>query len=188
MSKRRDAIRNEQLILDTAQTLFDTSNVEAVSMKKIAETAQIGTGTLYRHFSSKSDICSALLAHEVTRMFERIAQRKKQISDPHELLRFIFLSLIELMEKNVALIKEIERTDKQKRVMMQTPFYIKLKEEVMACVIALDVVKDADFLTDMLINSFSADVFEYQHYVKQIPSEQFVDRILKIFIRGIQSN
>ncbi|PCF41636.1 TetR/AcrR family transcriptional regulator [Staphylococcus delphini] len=187
MSKRSDAVRNEQLILKTAKTLFDMHPVEQVSMKKIAETAQIGIGTLYRHFSNKSDICSALLAHEVTQMFERIVRQKQKLDDAHEQLRFIFLSLIKLMEDNVDLLKEIERTDKQKRVMMQTPFYVKLKKEVMDCVIALNIVKDTDFLTDMLINSFSADVFEYQHYVKGIPSEQFVDRILKIFIRGLQS-
>ncbi|HEC2145083.1 TPA: TetR/AcrR family transcriptional regulator [Staphylococcus delphini] len=187
MSKRRDAIRNEQLILRTAKSLFDTHTVEKVSMKKISETAQIGTGTLYRHFSHKSEICSTLLTHEVTQMFERITRQKQKRDDSHEQLRFIFLSLIKLMEDNVHLLKEIERTDKQKRVMMQTPFYVKLKEEVMDCVVALNVVNDPDFLTDMLINSFSADVFEYQHYVKGIPSEQFVDRILKIFIRGVQS-
>ncbi|MDE9798667.1 TetR/AcrR family transcriptional regulator [Staphylococcus delphini] len=187
MSKRSDALRNEQHILTTAQTLFNAATVEKVSMKKIAETAQIGTGTLYRHFSNKSDICSTLLAHEVTQMFARIDRYQQKVDDPHEQLRFIFLSLIKLMEDNVNLLKEIERTDKQKRVMMQTPFYVKLKEEVMACVTQLNIVKDPDFLSDMLINSFSADVFEYQHYVKGIPSEQFVDRILKIFIRGVQS-
>ncbi|CAD7358645.1 MULTISPECIES: TetR/AcrR family transcriptional regulator [Staphylococcus] len=187
MAKRSDAIKNEQLIMKTAQTLFNNNEVEKVSMKKIAETAQIGTGTLYRHFSDKSEICHALLEHHIEAMFEKIEQQKQRVSDQQEVLRFIFLTLIQLMEDHVDLLKEIERKDKQNRVMMQTPFYLKLKDEAVACITQLNIVSDPDFHADLLLNSFSADVFEYQHYVKKIPSEQFVDRVLKIFVRGVQS-
>lgn len=186
MSKRSDAIKNEQHIMKTAHDLFNANDVESVSMKKIAQTAQIGTGTLYRHFSNKSEICSALLGQHIRQMFEKIKVQQQQ-KDPQERLRYIFLSLIAIMEDHVNLIKEVERTDKQNRVMMQTPFYLKLKEEVISCITQLDIVTDPDFHADILLNSFSADVFEYQHYVKKIPSEQFVDRILKIFVRGVQS-
>ena len=72
MAKRSDAIKNEQLIMKTAQTLFNNNEVEKVSMKKIAETAQIGTGTLYRHFSDKSEICHALLEHHIEAMLSLI--------------------------------------------------------------------------------------------------------------------
>lgn len=188
MSKRSDAIKNEKLIIKTANELFNMYGVDSISMKKIAEAAQIGKGTLYRHFSNKSDICSALLSQEIEHMFNQIDYKKKIQTDQQELLRFIFLPLIEIMEKNVSLIKEIERSDKKNRVLMQTPFYVKLKSEVMSCITKMDIVNDPDFHADILLNSFSADVFEYQHYVKKIPSKQFVDRILKIFVRGIQSS
>lgn len=50
-SERRDATKNRQLILNTAQRLFEQYGVEAVSMNQIAIEAQIGPGTLYRIMS-----------------------------------------------------------------------------------------------------------------------------------------
>ncbi|MDJ1153507.1 TetR/AcrR family transcriptional regulator [Macrococcus caseolyticus] len=183
---RSDALKNRHFILETAQTLFRNQSVESVSMKMIATNANIGTGTLYRHFSNKADLCMALIDKDVATLFESIDKYKASEDDLQEQLRFILLNFIELKERNIELLEEIERAGKRGRVLMNIPFYERLKNEVFHIITEMNIVNDPDFHTDILLNSFSADVFDYQNKVKGIASTQFVDRILKIFIRGIK--
>lgn len=57
---RKDAQANREKILTTAATLFRAKSVATVSMKDIATAAGIGTGTLYRNYPNKSELCLAL--------------------------------------------------------------------------------------------------------------------------------
>src|SRR5688572_18376205 len=48
-SKRKDARRNKETLLDAAAAVFVTSGVEA-PVRDIAAKAGVGLGTIYRHF------------------------------------------------------------------------------------------------------------------------------------------
>ena len=50
--ERQDAVKNRARILETAHDLFARYGVESVSMNRIAQEAEVGAGTLYRHFGS----------------------------------------------------------------------------------------------------------------------------------------
>jgi AcrR family transcriptional regulator len=69
-SERKDAAVNRRLILATAQGLFDSHGVDSVSMHQIAKAAGIGQGTLYRRYSSKSELCIDLLMESFQRLQE----------------------------------------------------------------------------------------------------------------------
>jgi len=69
-SERKDAAINRQLILSTAQQLFDSHGVDSVSMHQIAKAAGIGQGTLYRRYSNKSELCIDLLMESFQRLQE----------------------------------------------------------------------------------------------------------------------
>ncbi|MCK8436619.1 TetR/AcrR family transcriptional regulator [Streptomyces sp. D2-8] len=63
-SKRKDARRNQQVLLDAAATVFVTSGVEA-PVRDIAAEAGVGVGTIYRHFPTRADLVIAVYRHQV---------------------------------------------------------------------------------------------------------------------------
>ena len=62
--KRADAQRNVEFLLKAAKTVFATSGVDAPA-KEITDLADVGVGTLYRHFPRRSDLVAAVLQHEI---------------------------------------------------------------------------------------------------------------------------
>lgn len=63
-SKRKDARRNQQTLLDAAAAVFVTSGVEA-PVRDIAAKAGVGMGTVYRHFPTRADLVIAVYRHQV---------------------------------------------------------------------------------------------------------------------------
>ncbi|MGW6738982.1 TetR/AcrR family transcriptional regulator [Streptomyces sp. NPDC055013] len=63
-SKRVDAVRNQQILLDAAAEVFVTSGVDA-PIREIAARAGVGLGTLYRHFPTRADLVTAVYRHQI---------------------------------------------------------------------------------------------------------------------------
>jgi AcrR family transcriptional regulator len=63
-SRRADARRNEQTLLDAAAAVFVSSGVEA-PVREIAARAGVGMGTIYRHFPTRADLVVAVYRHQV---------------------------------------------------------------------------------------------------------------------------
>ena len=63
-SKRVDAVRNRQRILQAARAAFSDLGAEA-SMSEIARRSGVGPATLYRNFATRRDLLEAVLADEV---------------------------------------------------------------------------------------------------------------------------
>ena len=61
---RADARRNMDALLDAALAVFATSGVDA-PVREIAARANVGMGTLYRHFPQRSDLIVAVFRHQV---------------------------------------------------------------------------------------------------------------------------
>ena len=88
---RADAVRNHQKILETAEHMFAKHGL-GVSVDDIADQANIGIGTLYRHFPTKQALIAALAAAH----FEQFAGRAEQLArSPHPTAAL--RELIELM-------------------------------------------------------------------------------------------
>ena len=58
--KRREFEHREQVILGAALGLFDRDDWLSVTVDQIADAAEIGKGTIYKHFSSKEDLYARL--------------------------------------------------------------------------------------------------------------------------------
>jgi len=63
-SPRRDALRNRKLLLASAREVFAEDGVEA-RLDEIARRAGVGSGTLYRHFSTREALVEAIFAERV---------------------------------------------------------------------------------------------------------------------------
>src|SRR5579859_2567681 len=61
---RADARRKEQALLAAAASVFVTSGVEA-PVRDIAAAADVGIGTIYRHFPTRADLVVAVYRHQV---------------------------------------------------------------------------------------------------------------------------
>ncbi len=57
---RVDAVRNRERILEAAEAVFSVEGVSA-PIDRVAERAEIGVGTVYRHFPTKEDLFEAIV-------------------------------------------------------------------------------------------------------------------------------
>jgi AcrR family transcriptional regulator len=63
-SRRKDARRNEQALLDAAAAVFVEAGVQA-PVRRIAARAGVGVATIYRHFPTRADLIVAVYRHQV---------------------------------------------------------------------------------------------------------------------------
>ncbi|HEX6132724.1 MAG TPA: helix-turn-helix domain-containing protein [Longimicrobiales bacterium] len=70
--REREFMRREKEILDAALDLFSTEHWQAVTVEQIAERAEIGKGTVYKHFQSKDEIYARLASDFHRRALEKL--------------------------------------------------------------------------------------------------------------------
>jgi AcrR family transcriptional regulator len=70
---RADARRNREAVVSAAKQLFADQGLEA-QMPEIAKAANVGVGTVYRHFPTKDHLVAAL----ATDRFERLAAKGRE--------------------------------------------------------------------------------------------------------------
>src|SRR5919204_6078596 len=72
-SLRADARRNREAVIAAAKKLFAAHGLEA-QMPDVAKAANVGVGTVYRHFPTKDDLIAAMAAER----FERLAEKARE--------------------------------------------------------------------------------------------------------------
>lgn len=63
-TKRADAVTNRARILEVAQSVFAERGLE-LEMNEVAARANLGVGTLYRHFANREDLVRAIVRRAV---------------------------------------------------------------------------------------------------------------------------
>lgn len=82
---RRDAQYNRVHILNVARQAFRTNGVD-VSMDAVAKLAEVGPGTLYRHFPNKDALLASLLVDHYEVLDRRRVEIEALDSDPARVL------------------------------------------------------------------------------------------------------
>ncbi|MGW7006860.1 TetR/AcrR family transcriptional regulator [Streptomyces sp. NPDC054933] len=99
-SKRADARRNKETLLDAAAAVFVTSGVEA-PVRDIAARAGVGMGTIYRHFPTRADLIVAVYRHQIEACAEAGPALLATSATPHAALgRWINLFVDFLVTKH----------------------------------------------------------------------------------------
>src|SRR5436190_5848907 len=75
-AQRVDARRNREAVFAAAKKLFADQGFDA-QMPDVAKAANVGVGTVYRHFRTKEELIAALAADR----FERMAEKARESLD-----------------------------------------------------------------------------------------------------------
>lgn len=70
--RNRQKAETRKLILKNARILFETLGYEKTTIRGIASHAGIGLGTIYKHFSQKSDVLAASFCDDIEGILENV--------------------------------------------------------------------------------------------------------------------
>jgi AcrR family transcriptional regulator len=92
--KRADAVSNRARIIEAALAVFAERGLD-MEVGEIASRADLGIGTLYRHFANREDLLRAILTHTLNDTLAQFrAAAAETIDDPRAaLLAFVLVGL-----------------------------------------------------------------------------------------------
>ena len=93
---RSDATRNRERLIEAAKTVLAGGGPNA-SLEAVAREAEVGVGTLYRHFPTREALFQAVYRREVEQLIE-LANALKVQSGALEALRHWVHALVDLVE------------------------------------------------------------------------------------------
>lgn len=98
--KEREKLRRRNLIVDAAEEIISELGFENATMDQIAERAEVGKGTLYLHFKSKSAIYLAICERGSSRLNEMIAAILTRDITGIEMVKEIGEKYLSFVQKN----------------------------------------------------------------------------------------
>jgi AcrR family transcriptional regulator len=88
--KQREFERREEDLLDTALELFSQPNWESVTIDQIAKAADVGKGTIYKHFASKDELLFRLMLQFYRGLLQAFHQEFGEDEDILQRFRRVF--------------------------------------------------------------------------------------------------
>lgn len=92
---RADSVRNRERVLEAAKVVFSAGGPDA-SLEAVARRAEVGIGTLYRHFPTREALFEAVYRREVEQLGE-LAEQLRAEAEPVDALRRWLRSNVELV-------------------------------------------------------------------------------------------
>jgi AcrR family transcriptional regulator len=103
---RADSIRNRELLLDAAASVFSAGGPQA-SLEAVAREAGVGIGTLYRHFPTREALFEAVYRHEVDLLGDLAEQLVKE-EQPVGALKTWLLANVRLVAAKRGMIEALQ--------------------------------------------------------------------------------
>ena len=97
---RADALRNREALIDAAKAAFAETGPE-VSLEEIARRADVGIGTLYRHFPTRDAVIEAVYRREVDQLADAATALLKEHAPLDAFRRWLKLSIAYLDTKKL---------------------------------------------------------------------------------------
>lgn len=96
---RADAKRNHDRIISAAVAVFGERGMDA-SLDEIAARAEVGAGTLYRHFPTREDLVDAVIKSWMEQIQELAEKAAVSELAPRELLTDWFVTFVSRISRN----------------------------------------------------------------------------------------
>lgn len=168
---RADACKNRALLLATAQRLFAEKGVNAVTMSDIAEAAGVGKGTLYRHFTSKADLCQVLTDEDQRDLQNRTLLRLRALGDPLPDLDWFLREVIAFVVRN----REIVFAEAALGALPVHPAHQWWRQTIRGLLARIDPPIDLDYTTDLLFIMLDPRTIHYQLTVRRSSAARIAD-------------
>lgn len=185
-TKRLDARRNQDKILSTvAQMIREDDDVEAMKMTTIAKRAEVGVGTLYRHFANKSILCQAVIDNQIGEMLNDIeTYLSEHANDPlYDRIHGILEIFLTLKENNLNLLNFIEKNGLKTNAISGAPFYYDLYQYIQREMEKESELVDIELKIDMLLNAFSSDMYMFERFTRGYSKEEYLKKLLNIYLK-----
>jgi AcrR family transcriptional regulator len=173
--QRADAARNRRKLMEVAQTLFNEQGVANVTMSEIAQSASVGKGTLYRHFSDKATLCHAML-DEAMRNFQQATLLYLRNSDnPANALRWFLGEAVAYVDEHIELLREAATAGDTPY--LEHPAHIWFRQTIFSLLQRIGVQGDLDYMTDTLYVMLDVRTIRFQRQMRGYERERIVDGI-----------
>jgi AcrR family transcriptional regulator len=167
--ERADAARNRQRVLDAASELFRERDPRTVTMEDIAAAASVGKATLYRRYSDRTAVATALLDEHERELQERILHGPPPLgpgAPASERLAAFLAALVRFNEDHGHLQAAVE-TEAQR---LRAGAYAAWRTHVVALLEEAGVggrrVRQA--LADAVLGAVAPEVHRYQREVQEL--------------------
>jgi len=196
--KEREYLAHREEILSAAEKVFAAKGFFPTTMSEIAETAEFGTGTLYKYFKSKEDLYFTLIDEKTDEINRLVKSELLQKTSAIERIKKVLGLQLEFIERNRDFFRiytsegsRFEWTVKDelgKGIHEKMVTYIHILAEVMNQGIeggefrALNPMDLAHALVG-IVNSF---IFEWLISPQSYPLISKLDTVLEIFLGGAQ--
>src|SRR5579859_6881578 len=181
---RRDAAEHRAHILAAVRRLLEKHDMDAVSMHQVAREAQVGQGTLYRHFAHKGLLCLALLQEDILCFQHGLLSYFEQAGETVpvlEQLRFFLRSLATFNDEQAALLNcvQLSMGDERRSFACETPLAVWLREVVMVLLnLAVERQElaplDSEYAAYAILAPLSIDQYHYQRSVLGYDQERIL--------------
>ncbi len=197
-NERRDAAEHRKRILETAQHLFATHGVQAVSMHQIAREAGVGQGTLYRRYAHKGDLCMDLLREGHEQLEKDIVALLAANAPSPALTRLdgILTCLVTFFEEQGPLLEPVAATRNEwicDAPEQRTPppylwLFELLKRLLAEAVEQGELIElDVAYTADAILATLHPMIYRFQRQERGFSQERILQGLRRIYIDGIKN-
>lgn len=191
---QRRAWREEQ-ILETAVQLFAERGFDGTDTQLLAETLQVGKGTIYRYFPSKRDLFLAAADRVMRLMRQSIDARVEGIDEPFERLGVAIRSFLEFFAEHPEFVELLIQERAQFKDRKKPTYFvhretnIKRWQALYRSLIEVGRIRDmpVERITDVIGNLLYGTIFTNYFTGERQSVEKQARDILDVVFHGILS-
>ncbi len=182
-------IGKDKLIKVAIEMLNKTDNPESITIRQIADRANVGVGLINYHFQSKDNLLYIALGESMSHLAENLKNIKEsQVSDPVDKLKLMLTELSDLGSKHIKLIT-IAITYELQQGNFQTPLtllpvlreiYKDQRDEFELRIIALEIISTIQVAS---INPQKFQIYSGIDINSKPQRDKFIERIIKTTIK-----